>query len=226
MERTAAYPERAAIAAVERRYGADWNGRYLALKDREVALQIVALGRRTKRDNSGRPRLRFDKVVLRLFADLRAATANAVPPGQTVIVTVTAPVRQGSKTAAAIAERIRDGLGRNDVSATINGNGVRLRRIAGVPTPMPRLIGFVHNPETEAAPILDLVQTVVRGIGDAVRKRASRSATRERWLVVSNPNGHPYAETYRRICEQIGLPAGFAKILIVLPDGTVEDLTA
>lgn len=143
-----------------------------------------------------------------------------------MIVTVTAPVRLGGRTAAAIAGRIRDGLGRGDVSATIHGNRVRLRCIPGVPKQMPRLIGFVHNSETEAGPILDLVQSVVRGVGEAMRIRAPRSAARECWLVLANPNGHPYADTCRRILEQIAMPVGFAKVLVVLPDGKVEDLTA
>jgi hypothetical protein len=225
MGRAAAHPEQAAIAAVARRYGGEWNGRYLALNDREVALQIVALGQKIAGDDGARPRLRFDKVVLSLFADLRAAAADAISPGEAVIVTVTAPVRLGGKTAAAIAGRIRDGLGRSDVSATIHGNRVRLRHMAGMPKQMPRLIGFVHNPETDPGPVLDLTQRFVQGVGEAARRRVSRSSTRERWLVLTNRHGHPYTETYRRIRQQIAMPAGFAKILVMLPDGTVEDLT-
>ncbi|WP_290809493.1 hypothetical protein [Ferrovibrio sp.] len=164
-------------------------------------------------------------MVLRLFADLRAAVSDIIAPDQTVIVTVTAPVRLGGKTAAAIADRICDGLGRGDVRTTIHGNQVRLRRIADVPKPMPRLIGFVHNAETDPGPILDLTQSFVHGIGEVARKRVSRPSTRERWLVLTNQNGHLHAETYRRIWEQIALPLGFTKILIVLPEGEVEELT-
>ena len=216
-------PEQAAIAAVARRYSARWDGRYLVLGGRQVALQFVALRQKATRDD--RPRLRFDRVVLRLVADLRTAVSEIIAPDQTVIVTVTAPVRLGGKTAAAIADRIRDGLGRGDVRTTIHGNQVRLRRIADVPKPMPRLIGFVHNAETDPGPILDLTQSFVRGIGEVARKRVSRPSTRERWLVLISQNGHPHAETYRRIWEQIALPLGFTKILIVLPDGEVEELT-
>jgi hypothetical protein len=225
MGRAAAYPEQAAIAAVAREFTADWNGRYLVLDGRLIALEIVALGQKAARDDSVRPRLRFDRVVLRLFADLRAAVSDVIAQDQAVIVTVTAPVRMGGKTAEAIADRIRGGHRRGDVNATIHGNQVQLRRIARVPKQMPKLIGFVHNPETDPGPILNLMQAMLRGIGEAMLQRKAGSATRERWLILSNPNGHLHADTYRRIWEQIAIPSGFAKILVVLPGGKVADLT-
>lgn len=218
--------DEAAIAAVARQYAARWDGRYLTRNGRQIALEIVALRQKDAPHGQAKPKLRFDRVVLQLFATLRAAASEVVAADQAVIVTVTAPVRLGGKTATAIVYRISDGLGRSDIRVTIHGNRVCLRRIDSVPSQMPRLIGFVHNPDTNPAPILDLTQRLMRRIDDAVCKRTPRSTTRERWLVLTNQRGHPYAETYRRIWEQIAMPTGFAKILVVLADGAVEDLTA
>jgi hypothetical protein len=46
---------------------------------------------------------------------------------------------------------------------TIHGNQVRLRRIAGVAADMPRALGFVHNPESDAGLILTLAETRLLG---------------------------------------------------------------
>ena len=53
------------------------------------------------RPEAVKPRLRFDKVALRLVADMAVAVREASPTGVIVIVTVTAPIRLASRTAAA-----------------------------------------------------------------------------------------------------------------------------
>ena len=42
---------------------------------------------------------------------------------------------------------------------TVHGNTVHARRVAGVPSGMAGVFGFVHNPEYEAALILDLAKS-------------------------------------------------------------------
>ena len=123
--------------------------------EREITERIIATGLR----------LRFDKVVLRLIDGLKAALAEIVPEGQTVIFTLTAPIKFPAKTAAAIEGLVRDGLPDGEVRKAIHGNHVRLRRVAGVPAETPRVVGFVHNPESDAGLILALAEARLLGRG-------------------------------------------------------------
>lgn len=104
-------------------------------------------------------RLRFDKVVLRLVAGVKAATAGLVRADETVIFTLTAPIRLPSKTAAAIAELVRGNLPDGELRRDIFENQVVLCRVTGVAGDMPRVIGFVHNPESDAGHIIALARS-------------------------------------------------------------------
>lgn len=53
---------------------------------------------------------------------------------------------------------MRDGLPDSEVRNTNHGNHVQLHRVAGVPAGMPRVVGFVHNPESDASLILALAE--------------------------------------------------------------------
>lgn len=106
--------------------------------------------------------LRFDKVALRLIGRLKDALAEIVPQDQTVIFTLTAPIKLPARTAAAIESLVRDGLPAHEVRKTINDNQVRLCRATGVAPAMPRVVGFVHNPESDANLIIALAQAGLR----------------------------------------------------------------
>jgi hypothetical protein len=108
-------------------------------------------------------RLRFDKVALRLVEGLKSALAEVVSEDQAVVICVTAPIRLPAKTAAAIGGLVRHGLPDCEVRHTIHGNQVRLRRVAGVAPETPRVIGFVHNPESDAGLILALAEARLLG---------------------------------------------------------------
>ena len=93
--------------------------------------------------------LRFDKVATRVVERLRAAAADVVPDGMTVVATITAPIRLPAKTVAAVEDKIRTTLARRargDVKATINGNRVQIRIVEDASKRAPKLIGYVHNP--------------------------------------------------------------------------------
>ncbi len=104
-------------------------------------------------------RLRFDKVVLRLFTSVKDAAAGLVGEDQTIVFTLTAPIRLPAKTAAAIIDLMRDGLPDHEIRADIFGNVVRLCRVASVARDMPRVIGLVHNPVPDAGQILALARS-------------------------------------------------------------------
>jgi hypothetical protein len=107
-------------------------------------------------------RLRFDKSVLRLVSGLKTALADAVPEGQTIIFTVTAPIKRRAKTATALEALVRSGLPNGDVSDTVEDNHVLVRRVTDVPHQMPKVIGFVHNSESDADLILRLAESQLR----------------------------------------------------------------
>lgn len=117
-------------------------------------------------DGAVKPRLRFDKVALRFVRDVHSALDNAVPDGKTAIVTVTAPIRQASKTAAELEEKIRTRLQRDpppsEIREVIHGNDIRVRIVNRGSNQTPSVIGFVHNPEPGAAEtLLDLAQSSI-----------------------------------------------------------------
>ena len=130
--------ERTAIEAVARRFSATWEkgsdppDAYLVVAGKRVAVDITTLKRRgTGQGNAAKPRLRFDKVVTRLMERLQATLGETVPDGMTVLLTITAPIRVPSKTAASLEDKIQTLLGRGspgrDEKATIHGNRVRIR---------------------------------------------------------------------------------------------------
>lgn len=103
-------------------------------------------------------RLRFDKAVLRLVGSLKAALANVIPEEQTVIFTITAPIRLPAKTAATLENLVRNGVPDGERREAVYGNQVRIRWLTGVPTHMPKVLGFVHNRESDAGLILALAE--------------------------------------------------------------------
>ena len=229
--------ERAAIDAVARHFSATWeNGdgespdAYVTIAGKRTALDVAAIRQQVAEPGDlTRPRLRFDRVVLRLVGGLRAALSEIVPDGEAVIVTVTAPIRLPSKTAAALEGKIRDRLARRsvpvDVRDTICGNRIRVRLVKGVSRRMSKVIGFVHNPDSDPDVLLHLTESLLRHIGAAADRRPPETFMGDRWLVVATEDGLPYIETYRQVYSQLSASTGFRTILMVLAGGRVETLT-
>jgi hypothetical protein len=130
--------ERTAIEAVARRFSATWEkgsdppDAYIMVAGKRVAVDITTLKRRsTGQGNAAKPRLRFGKVATRLIERLQATLGETVPDGMTVLLTITAPIRLASKTAASLEDKIQTLLGRGspgrDEKDTIHGNRVQIR---------------------------------------------------------------------------------------------------
>ena len=226
--------EQAAMRAVARHLsatGEEGGGSpdaHLRLAGERIAVEVTTLPQ-SKGGDSNHPRLRFDKVVLRLVGGLQAALGEVVPDGQAVMLTVTAPIRLPGKTAAALESKIRNCLARRSakvgIEETIHGNQVRLRIVKGVSAKASKVIGFVHNPETDAEALLDLTQSLLQQIGTAADKPMPKKFTSDRWLVIANEDGFPHIETYRQAQAQLFASTGFNRILMVLAGGRVEPLT-
>ena len=122
--------------------------------DRQLAEKIVDQAGLT----TSRLGLRFDRVVVRILADVRRFAEGAMPAGTTILLTLTAPIRRAAKTADALEQEIAAllaaGVAGEDRTARLWGNEVRLRLVRNASGH--KLIGFVHNPESDAARLLDL----------------------------------------------------------------------
>ncbi|MEO6550691.1 MAG: hypothetical protein ABIN94_21985 [Ferruginibacter sp.] len=105
--------------------------------------------------------LRFDKVVVRLIGNLRTSLEQVVPTGETLIMTMIAPIKQPAKTEYGLTTLIRDflesGIKKEDDNLNVLGNEVHLRTVRSTPNKRAgRFIGLVHNPGTNAKKLLDL----------------------------------------------------------------------
>jgi hypothetical protein len=222
--------ERAAIEAVARQFSAT-SGRgdnsadaYVVAGGRRFAIDIIALKPRgLGRGTPAEPRLRFDKVATRLIESLKATLGKSVPNGVTVLVTVTAPIRLPSKTIGALGDKITTLLGRRsparDEKHTIHGNHVRIRLLRDKSGRVPRMIGFVHNSDSDPLLLLDMTRELLERVGEAA-KRAT-AGTSDRWLVVKSPAESSFLETYRGIYSQLRVGTEFQKTVMVFSDGRV-----
>jgi hypothetical protein len=225
--------ELAAIELVARRFSATWEeadagspDAYLTVAEKRIAVQIAAV--EPGLAEPAKPRLRFDRVALRLVRRLRAALSEVVADGEAVVLTVTAPIRLPAKTAAALEARVRDGLAgrpaQMEIKAAICGNQVRARLVKGVSKRSSKVIGFVHNPESEPEVLLDLTRSMLQSIGAAADRLPPPTFAGDRWLVVANADGLPHVETCRQVYSQLFMSAAFEEALVVLAGGRIESL--
>ena len=215
--------ERAAIQTVAKRFsatvarGADLADAVVTIGGRTVALDVMTLRSRAPgRTGVIKPRLRFDKVALGLVARLRTALQGLVPDGRTIVVTVTAPIRVRAKTAAAIEGEVHRLLANRArparLRAMIHRNQVQVRIVPGGTRRTSKVIGFVHNPDSEPSVLIELTRRLLACLGSG-RRPCSESAG-ERGLIVADEKGLLPLETYRSVCSQLG----------ILPSGRIESL--
>ena len=227
--------ERIALDAVARRFSATWRQRsgpsdaFVVAGGRPVAVEIRTLKKRgTGQSNGAKPRLRFDKVVTRLFERLQATLGDAVPEGTTALLTVTAPIRLASKTAASLEGKIKSLLARGspcrDERGTIHGNRVRIRVLRKVSERAPKMIGFVHNSDLDPLMLLDMTRELLELISTEASRRAPKRAG-DRWLVLISLRASSSLEAYRYIYSQLGMAPAFERAVMVFGDGSVGMLT-
>jgi hypothetical protein len=169
---------------------------------------------------------------------LQATRGKVVPDGMTVLLTITAPIRLPSKTAASLEDKMqtllgrglpgRDKLGRDeagrDEKDTIHGNRIRIRLLRDESGRAPKLIGFVHNSDSDPLLLLNMTRELLESISAEAGRRATRLGG-DRWLVVISAGGFSCLEAYRYIYAQLRMAIDFKKILIVFADGRVGTLT-
>lgn len=233
--------EQIAIEAVAKQFSATWEKgtdpphAFITVGRKRVAVDLTTLKQRgTAQGSTTKPRLRFDKVATRLMERLQTALGETVPDGMTVLLTVTAPIRLASKTAGALEHKIQTLLGRGsagrDEKDMIHGNRVRIRLLREETEGGPRMIGFVHNPDTDPLLLMSMTLELLEVMSAEATKRATRIGVRpglgnDRWLVVTSARGASCLEAYRYIYSHLRVAADFKKILMVFGDGGVGALT-
>ena len=227
--------ERTAIEAVAKRFSATWEERSdssdasIVVARKRVAVDIATLKRRgTGQGNAAKPRLRFDRVATRLMERLQATLGETAPNGISVLLTITAPIRLPSKTTASLADKIQTLLRRGspgrDAKDTIHGNRVRIRLLRDASERAPKMIGFVHNSDSDPLLLLNMTRELLELISNLAGRRATRLVD-DRWLVVISAGGISCLEAFRFIFSKLRIAAGFKKILMVFGNGRVEVLT-
>ncbi len=234
-ERMPAARKRAVVQAVARTFsatlgeGGGASEAALAVGRRRILLSVAPLENRVRApEGPAKPRLRFDKVALRFVADLRSALRDVVPAGKALIVTVTAPIRLASKSAVALEEDIRARLARRpdrlELAEVVNGNHIRARLGNAGSTRPGGVVGFVHNPDSDPAVLLDAAQSLVESIAAAASGPPPTEPNGDRWLAVVDDAGLPLLEAYRTVCSQLAAARVFARVLMVAGE-RVENLT-
>jgi hypothetical protein len=227
--------ERTAIEAVARRFSATWEkrsdppGAYIMVAGKRIAVDVATLQRRgTGQGIAAKPGLRLDKVATRLIERLQATLGETVPHGMTLLLTITAPIRLPSKTAASLEDKMKTLLGRGspgrDRKDTIHGNRVRIRLLRDESERAPKMIGFVHNSDSDPLLLLNMTRELLDLLSAEAGRRAPSFAG-ERWLVVISAEGISCLEAYRYIYAQLRMATDFKKTLLVFRDGRVEVLT-
>jgi hypothetical protein len=228
--------EKAAIGAVARRFSAKYeqteasSGVALSIAGKRIAVEVATFKEPAAgRADFARPRLRFDKVALRLVEHVQTALRGSVPSGITVIFTITAPIRLPAKTVGALEHTIRACLGHRPMTLerkdAVHGNEIRIRIVKCSPPHVSRVIGLVHNAETDSQMLLHTMQALLQHTGRGAGGHGPAESANERWLVVIVESGYAQIEAYRQLYTQLSMPWHFARILMVFDGSRVETLT-
>jgi hypothetical protein len=227
--------ERAAIEAVAKHFSATWgesenrSDAHILIAGTRIAVEITTLKQPIGvRRDPPKPGLRFDKVVRRVNARLQSALRESVPDGTTVLFTMTAPIRLAAKTAEELETKIRTRLARRSTpvpyNGTINGNRIRVRLVRSNSRQISKVIGLVHNPDSDPDMLLQLMQSLLQLGRAAAEKHRPANSTKQRWLVVIVEGGLSHIETSRQVYAELSIPTDFTKILMVFEGGRVETL--
>ncbi|HEY6823948.1 MAG TPA: hypothetical protein VI195_05875, partial [Steroidobacteraceae bacterium] len=153
----------------------------------------------------------------------RVAVEGCVPKDRTIVVTITAPIRLASKTAAGMASSIRRRLARRAAGGSIHrihGNTIQIWILPRASAMTSKLVGFVHNPDANPRILIEATRALLAATGPQQRAAARRSGPR--WLVIADQDERLPIDTYRNICAQLRLQSVFAQIFVGVCGGRVE----
>jgi hypothetical protein len=108
---------------------------------------------------------------------------------------------------------------------TIHGNQIRVRLVKGGSRQTTKVIGFVHNPDSDPDVLFDITLSLIERIGAKACKGAPGRSAGDRWLVLAGDDRLSSIEPYRHVYSQLSIPTDFKKVPMVLADGRIETLT-
>ena len=226
--------ERTAVEAVARHLSATWEqgegppDAYLTIAGKRIAVEVTTIRPRIAARGLTKPRLRFDRVALGFVRRLQAALGKSVPDGKTLIVTITAPYGCPRRRWPRWKDKIRTGLARRsapvDARDTIHGNQVRVRLVKGGSKRTTKVVGFVHNPDSDADALLDIAHSLIECIGAKAGEGGPAGFAGDRWLVLAGEDRLSHLEPYRHVYAQLSIPTDFKKIVMVFAGGRIEAL--
>jgi hypothetical protein len=217
---------RAAVEAVARHFGAaletgaDGPHAGLSINARRIRLDIATYASSTS-FGPAKPRLRFDKVVIRLIRGLRGTLSESVPAGSAVVLAMAAPIRLAARTTAVLEDRIRLCLaeGADEFVETIHGNEVHARVVSGASRSAQKVTAFVHSPGTDPRQLIEMSQSILHLVG-----LPSRRPAEEHWSVLAVSDASPPADTWRQMFAELFVVRPDAKVLVVFPSGRLEEV--
>ena len=109
--------------------------------------------------------LRFDRVAQEFIARLQKAIGDLVPADRTLVLTVTAPIRQDSKTRVEFEQAIRGFLARpgsgKGIAMSLYTNRVEARLIGRQAQNAARVVGYVHNKDVKPALLFEAARVAL-----------------------------------------------------------------
>ena len=180
-------------------------------------ITLHALRRTARERDRPAPRLRVDRVVLRVCDDLHAASLRLLPAESLAFVTLQAPIRQASKTVSSIETTLRalaagKPTGRTRASASF-GNRIRVGLLPAPRSARSRLVCLVYTAGVHSAGLLAMTRDLLALMQLPTRRSALG------WLVVTTPERCHLLPVYRHILAQLGVRLPYRAVLMVFGDG-------
>jgi hypothetical protein len=227
-------PQRTAIDALAHHLSATWEqgtnppDATLRVGNKRIAVDIATLKPHgVLQPNTPNPRLRFDKVATTLIQRLKANLNRTVPEGSTILLTLTAPIRLPSRTAASIEEKITNllkvSVPTSVATDLVHGNHIHIHLSTNQPPPSPKLIAFVHNADSHPLPLLNIAHELLTLASDLDRRESNLA--RNRWLLLLSARDASSLDLYRAVVSQLHLPTDCSKLFIAFADQTVAALS-
>jgi hypothetical protein len=227
--------QRFALEAVARHFSVPWQSgegppdAYMRLSGRRVAIDVAFMPRQPLgRNPIPKARFRDDGVARRVLRNLEIAVSEHVPDGKTVVLTLGAPIKEPKQLLGALTKTLlnclKDGADDIQKKKTLLGNRVRFLIASGGLRLNSKFTGFVFSGDPEPGVLLNAMRSLQGVIAARARKRLPVKFSGDRWLVLVSEQWLADIKTYRRMYSRLPIPDRFAKILIVLDGGRVENL--
>jgi hypothetical protein len=226
--------KRAAVDAVARHFSADCRigvgppDAYLAVSGRHIALDVAVIANPRRANLLPAPRLREDRVALRVLRVLDSALHSQVPNRKCLILTLGAPIRVPRRLTAALANLlpryIQSGRKEREEIKTVLGNRIRFRVLNRKLRWNAKVIGFVFSGDPLPGDLVNAMRELHGKISAMAKRRLSKSFRGDRWLVLTSNGWVADIKTYRRMYSQLSVRSRFKKILMVFDHGRVETL--